>query len=130
MSRQEHKCVLAVYFISCKQFHYDVQQFGICISMWSRMIYCTEAGHIDGMISVQSSVMCCLRPIQIGHDTACCCKVGKAGRLTLVDFSPESMLESFFGLLQLLLILEAIQVGQNPHDFGEPMHLCVITCAF
>lgn len=33
------------------------------------------------------------------------------------------MLEGLLSLLQLLLVLEAIQVSQHPHDFGEPMHL-------
>ena len=28
--------------------------------------------------------------------------------LTLIDFSPEAVLERFFGLLQLLLVLEAV----------------------
>ncbi len=42
---------------------------------------------------------------------------------TLVDLSPEAVLESLLGLLQLLLILEAIQVSENPHHLGKPMHL-------
>lgn len=33
------------------------------------------------------------------------------------------MLEGLLCLLQLLLVLEAIQVSQHPHDFGKPMHL-------
>lgn len=41
----------------------------------------------------------------------------------MVDFSPEAMLESLFSLLQLLLVLEGIQVGQDPHHLGEPMNL-------
>lgn len=41
----------------------------------------------------------------------------------LVDFSPEAVLQSLFGLLQLLLVLEAIQVGQQPHHLGEAVHL-------
>ncbi len=42
---------------------------------------------------------------------------------TLVDFSPEAVLEGLLGLLQLLLVLEAIQVSENPHHFGKSMHL-------
>ena len=34
------------------------------------------------------------------------------------------MLERLLGLLQLLLIFEGIQMGQDPHHFGEAMHLC------
>ena len=41
----------------------------------------------------------------------------------MVDFSPKAMLERFFGLLQLLLVLEGIQVGQDPHHLREPMNL-------
>ena len=46
-----------------------------------------------------------------------------SGEHTLVNFSPEAVLQSLFGLLQLLLVLEAIQVGQHPHHLGEPVHL-------
>ena len=42
---------------------------------------------------------------------------------TLINFSPEAVLESLLGLLQLLLVLEAIQVSENPHHLGKPMHL-------
>jgi len=41
----------------------------------------------------------------------------------LIDLSPEAVLESLLGLLQLLLVLEAIQVSEDPHHLGKPMHL-------
>ena len=50
-------------------------------------------------------------------------RASSAQGLTLVDLSPETVLEGFLGLLQLLLVLEAIQVGQHPHHLGEAMHL-------
>ena len=42
---------------------------------------------------------------------------------TLVDFGPEAVLEDLLGLLEALVVLEAVQVRQHAHHLGEPMNL-------
>jgi len=41
----------------------------------------------------------------------------------LVDLSPEAVFEDLLGLLEALVVLEAVQVSQHPHHLGEAMHL-------
>lgn len=43
--------------------------------------------------------------------------------LTLVDLGPEAVLEDLLGLLEPLVVLEAVQVRQHAHHLGEPMNL-------
>ncbi len=43
--------------------------------------------------------------------------------LALIDLCPEAVLQDLFGVLQALVICEAIQVGQDAHDFWESMRL-------
>ncbi len=43
--------------------------------------------------------------------------------LTLVDLSPEAVLEHFLGLLQALVVLEGVKMSQHPHHLWEAVHL-------
>lgn len=40
-----------------------------------------------------------------------------------VDFCPEPMLQSLLGLLELLVMLEGVEMGENAHDFREAVYL-------
>ena len=42
---------------------------------------------------------------------------------TLVDLSPEAVLEDLLGLLEALVVLEGVQVRQHAHHLGEAVHL-------
>ena len=42
---------------------------------------------------------------------------------TLVDLSPETVLEPLLGLLEGLGVAEGVQVGQHTHHLGEAVHL-------
>ncbi len=44
-------------------------------------------------------------------------------QVTLVDLGPEAVLEDLLGLLQPLVVLEAVQVGKHPHHLRKPVHL-------
>lgn len=49
---------------------------------------------------------------------------GKVKELSsLIHFRPEAMLEHFLCLLELLVVFEHVQVGQDAHDSGEAVHL-------
>ena len=63
-----------------------------------------------------------LKKIQIPPHGLTHAKKGVLGQ-TLVDFGPEAVLEDFLCLLQALVVLETIQVGQNSHHLGESMDL-------
>ena len=41
----------------------------------------------------------------------------------MIDLSPEAVFEDLLGLLEALVVLEAVQVSQHPHHLGEAMHL-------
>lgn len=41
----------------------------------------------------------------------------------LVDFSPETVLEPLLGVLERLLLLDQVKMGQKSDDFRETMRL-------
>ena len=40
-----------------------------------------------------------------------------------VDLSPEAVFQSFLGLVQLLVVTEVVEVGQDAHYLRETVHL-------
>lgn len=44
-------------------------------------------------------------------------------QLYLVDFSPESVFETFFGFIERLRVLEGVQMCEHPHDPRETVDL-------
>ncbi len=46
-----------------------------------------------------------------------------SGICTLIDLGPEAVLEDLLGLLEALVVLEAVQVRQHAHHLGEAVHL-------